>query len=157
LIVTQSISAQLPAFIKVLQQATDLFEEEASERLPMGHPSLFKSIQEAREFYARAARTPVHTVSKMEPGAVAEIHVTSWFQNKVVGSHVIHFFQGPLTGHDDFRRIVRQRLSETFQLTSVIPIPHGKVGDRWTMSAHSRDETHDHHDYEIRAIYSVGS
>jgi hypothetical protein len=152
-----SLSSRLPQLISVLQKATDLFEEEARERLGSGNRSLFESIQEARDFYARAARTPVHPVRKMEWGAIAEIHVTSWLQDKVVESGVVHFFEGPLTGHDEFQRIVRQRLSEDLPLRPMIPASYGKVGDRWSVSAPSRDENHDRHDYEIKAIYSVGS
>jgi hypothetical protein len=152
-----SIADRLSRLIPVLQKATDLFEEEARERLGRGNTSLLESIQEARAFYARAAHTPVHPVRKMEWGALAEIHVTSWFQDKVVGSGVVQFFEGPLTGHGEFQRIVRQRLGEDVPLTPLIPASYGKVGDRWSVSAHSRDENHDHHDYEIKAIHSVGS
>ncbi|WP_224366948.1 hypothetical protein [Hyalangium versicolor] len=152
-----SVPDALPGFIIVLQKATALFEEEARARLTTGHASLFESIQHAKDFYARAARAKVRTVRKMEPGAVAEIEVTSWFQGKVVDSKMVYFFEGPLTGHDDFQRIIRHRFTETFQLRPVILLPYGKVGDRWSVSAHSRDENHDSHDYEIKQIYSVGS
>lgn len=152
-----SPAERLPGLITVMQRATDLFEEEARSRLGSGHGSLFASIQAARDFYARAARTPVHAVSRMEPGAIAEVQVTSWFQDKVVDSQVVHFFEGPLTGHDDFQRIVRQRLNESIQLRSLLPSSHAKVGQRWSLSAHSRDENHDRHDYELKAISSVGS
>jgi hypothetical protein len=150
-----SVADRLPGLITVLQRATELFEEEARERLRSGNKSLLASIQEARDFYARAARASVHRVNRMEPGAVAELQVTSWLQDKVVGTSTVHFFAGPLTGHDDFQRIVRQRLGEDFPLTPLIPTPYGKVGDRWSLSAHSRDENHDRHDYEIKAIYSM--
>lgn len=148
---------RLSRLIPILQKATDLFEEEARERLGRGNTSLLESIQEAKAFYARAARTPVHPVRKMEWGALAEIHVTSWLQDKVVESGVVQFFEGPLTGHDAFQRIVRQRLGEDVPLTPIIPASYGTVGDRWSMSAHSRDENHDRHDYELKAIHSVGN
>jgi hypothetical protein len=150
-----SLTAGLPRLITVLQKATDLFEEEVRERLRGGNTSLLQSIQEARDFYARAARTAVHPVRKMEQGAMAELHVTSWLQDKVVERGVVHFFDGPLTGHAEFQRIVRQRLGEELPLTPLIPASYGKVGDTWSVSAHSRDENHDRHDYEIKAIYSV--
>ncbi|WNG20638.1 hypothetical protein [Cystobacter fuscus] len=143
--------------ITLLQKATDLFEEEVRERLGSGNASLLESIQEARDFYVRAARTPVHPVRRMEWGAMAEIHVTSLLQGKVIESRVAHFFQGPLTGHGEFQRIVRQRLGEDLPLTPVLPSSYAEVGERWSVSAHSRDEIHDRHDCEIKAIYSVGS
>ncbi|EPX62739.1 hypothetical protein D187_008927 [Cystobacter fuscus DSM 2262] len=150
-----ALAARLSRMIPILQKATDLFEEEVRERLGSGNTSLLTSIQQARDFYARAARASVHPVSKMEPGALAELHVTSWLDGKVVGSRVVHCFEGPLTGHDQFQRIVRQRLGEELPLTRLIPASHGKVGDRWSESAHSRDENHDRHDHEIKAIYSM--
>ncbi|REG26517.1 hypothetical protein ATI61_11166 [Archangium gephyra] len=152
-----SSSAQLPRMIPVLQKATDLFEEEVRDRLGSDNKSLLKSIQEARDFYARAARTAVHPVRKMEWGALAELQETSWLRDKVVRSTVVYFFSGPLTGHNEFQRIVRQRLGESLPLSPIIPASYGKVGDRWSVSAHSRDENHDRHDYEIKAISSVGS
>ncbi|OJH37319.1 hypothetical protein [Cystobacter ferrugineus] len=70
---------------------------------------------------------------------------------------MVYSFTGPLTGHDEFQRIVRQGLGEDVPLAPLIPLSYGKVGDRWSLSAHSRDENHDRHDHEIKAIYSVGS
>lgn len=151
-----SLKDELKGFLKIAREAIFEMEAEARERLSNPKHPVHAKIQAAKQFYENASRVEPSRADQMADGAAALVKETGWLGEKAVDSRLIRCFQGPLSSHDDFQRIVRNRGGHAFELKPVLD-QQAKVGSIARRGASGRDENHDRYDYEILEIWSVNS
>lgn len=157
---TGSIESRLRHLMPVLQTSATQFEEEVRTRLTgaLGE-RLLALASAAIHFYRHASSAEIVKVDQMAEISAFELEVYSHPRGgRSSEPESQWFFKGPLTGHDDFKRLARYRDLFGFQIESAgMPIGIKQVGDTWTTLANSRDEKHDCFEYRLVSVYTFAT
>ncbi len=155
----KKIEHELKLFFELLAAATQKFEHHVREQSSsVDQAPLLETIAAAKRMYTSSAGLVIKETTELTDGCVAEIHRSGWLNKAQVDQEIVYYFMGPLTGSEDFQRLLSYSSSGGvfFTLNSIVPLPYGKAGDQWEFLAHSRDENHDFFRFNIEAIYSLG-
>ena len=157
---TGSIESRLRLLMPVLQRSATQFEEEVRTRLTgaLGE-RLLALASAACSFYRHASGAEIIKVDQVAEISAFELEVYSHPRGgRSSEPESQWFFRGPLTGHDEFRRVARYQDLFGFQIESAgMPIEIKQVGDTWTTLANSRDEIHDCFESRLVSVYTFAA